>query len=263
MLVNQLACSICSQTFRRLGQRGIGKFGIAVGRQQSGRRDGHLVFQNIGFAFAVLVLLHHAEDKVRSFFTQYPSDQITARFTRSCIVPVRPHPFTGQFGGVLQLLLKRGAIGDHHHLEAAEPWMGAQLTHQLHHGDAFTRALGVPDNAAPLVPLLAGLQPGRARRQTRHGLLHRPVLLIAWAEFDQFTFTGLEQDKMAQDVEQVGRPQHAGNEFLLTAQGGANPADLGQHLGLGTWRDILPLDIMLVIRAIGGHPRRKRTGRDH
>ncbi|EKD36261.1 MAG: hypothetical protein ACD_75C01578G0002 [uncultured bacterium] len=141
--------------------------------------------------------------------------------------------------------------------------MSTEFSDQLHHGNALAGPLGVPDNSAALVSLLVRLLSYFPSRQAHHGLLHGAVLLVTRAEFDEFSFRCLKQDKMTEDIQEIRRAQHPGHEFFLAAQFGAGPADLGQHFSLRERRGILPLHIMFIISAVGGNPGCIVTGRDH
>ena len=61
------------------------------------------------------------------------------------------HRLAGQVGGGGKLRLQVLAVGDHDDFEAPQIRLGAQLPDQKHHRQAFARALGMPDDAAPAV----------------------------------------------------------------------------------------------------------------
>ncbi|MDT4843147.1 hypothetical protein FQZ97_770690 [compost metagenome] len=132
-----------------------------------------------------------------------------------------------QRGGGGELVLQVFTVGDHDDLEAAQLRIGAHLAHQKHHGQALARALGMPDDAAALVAL-AMLKTSLPALHAGHRAVYRAVLLVAADRLDGLPTDLHEQHEMPDQIEQVGRGQHACHQALLLGEFG-----LAQLLGHG------------------------------
>ena len=87
--------------------------------------------------------------------------------------------------------------------------MAIHLPHHKHHGQRFTRALRVPDDATALAWALPF-------QQTLDRELYCTELLVAPYDLDGLTpVVGREQGKSADDVQQVVAIQHPGDQSLL------------------------------------------------
>jgi hypothetical protein len=71
----------------------------------------------------------------------------------------------------------------------------------------------MPDDTAALV-VGAVLGAGWVVQQSPDCFVDCPILLVTGDEFDGASATGFEQGEVSQDVEEVGRVQHPGNEHL-------------------------------------------------
>ena len=169
------------------------------------------------------------------------------------------HHFAGQRCGGAELVLQVFAVGHHHHFEAAQGGVRAQLAHQEHHGQRLARALGVPDHAtAPVV--LAILQASLAALQALNRLVHGAELLIPACHLDGLP-TGLhEQGEVAHDVQQVRLVEHARHHPLLLGQCG-NPQAGGNIFFARRGRG-LPAGKVLEQAADRAHARLVEAGRD-
>jgi hypothetical protein len=147
----------------------------------------------------------------------------------------------GELGGGGELGLEVLAVGDHHHLEAAQRRVGTQLAHQEHHGEALAAALGVPDDAAAAVGL-AVLAARLAALQALHGPGDAAELLVAAHQLDGLAADVHEQGVVAHDVEQVGPGEHAGDQALLGGE--VRHAEIDGHLRLAHRRHRLPAQVV-------------------
>jgi hypothetical protein len=109
----------------------------------------------------------------------------------------------------------------------------------------------VPDQTAtPIV--LAVLLSCLAGHEPVHRRLHRAELLIAADDLDHAAVHWLEQREVADDVEQVRRPEHASDELLLARQVRRRThteifGDIAEWYG----RCVLPLEVVLHVGADG------------
>ena len=150
----------------------------------------------------------------------------------------------GELGRLGELLLQVGAVGDDDDLEGPQHRIGAHRPHQEHHGQALARALGVPDDAAAAV-VLAVLSPRLAGAQPLERPADGAVLLVAGDDLDAPAARLGEQREVPDDVEQVGRRQHARDQQLLAGQLGGRLAELGRQLVARQRRRVLPLQEVL------------------
>ena len=82
--------------------------------------------------------------------------------------------------------------------------MPAQLLAGEHHRERLSRALGVPDEAGPI---LGGDRPTHLRHHAIHQLVHRLELVIAGNLLRGSVSPGLEDDEVLQEIEHVRRLQ--------------------------------------------------------
>src|SRR5690606_30914691 len=140
-----------------------------------------------------------------------------------------------------ELLLQVLPVGDDDDLEAPELRDAPHLPDEEDHRQALSRALRVPDDpAAPVA--LAVLAPRLAVQQPVNGELHRPELLVAADDLHRLAAHRLKEREVPDDVEQVARPKHAGDELVLARE--LLLADLGLHLPERDRRRVLPLEVI-------------------
>ncbi|MNN33328.1 hypothetical protein D3C81_1470830 [compost metagenome] len=110
-------------------------------------------------------------------------------------------------------------VSDHDDLEAAQLCICAHLAHQKYHGQAFARALGVPNDAAALVTF-AMFKTSLPTFHSGHCAVHRAVLLVAADRLDGLPANLHKEHEMSDQIEQVGWRKHACNQALLFGQFG-------------------------------------------
>lgn len=110
-----------------------------------------------------------------------------------------------------------------HYLEAVEPRRHAHLTHEEDHAQALPGTQGVPGDAAALVAGGA-LSASAAFLQAGDRPVYGADLLVARHHLAGLAIHLPKDHKVADEVEQVGGSQHAGDEDLLAVQRAARAA---------------------------------------
>jgi len=193
----------------------------------------------------LLELLHHAHDDVRGVGLQ-------ERFQFGD-VPGGINLFVGCCGGLLELPLKVGAIGDENDLVLFQDGVFSHRPDKKDHRQRFAGALGVPDDAAFLSRILVGTQPCE-------DLLHRSILLVACDDLDLLTLIVLTEDgEVPEDLKEAGGSKHPVDQPLLTVGRLAVRVDRRE----GGRVRIFPLQVVLLLPADGGDLRRLPRSRDH
>ena len=80
----------------------------------------------------------------------------------------------------------------------------------------------MPDDTATLV-VGAVFAAGWVVQESPDCFVDCPILLVTRDEFNRASATGFEQGKVSQDVEEVGRVQHPGDQGLAGVGLGKNP----------------------------------------
>ena len=108
-------------------------------------------------------------------------------------------------------------VGHDDDLGLAQAGDGAHLADQERHRQALAGALRVPDDAAPVILVVAALAPRLAVQETIDGLLDRAVLLVARHRLDHRAVVGThERHVVVHDVEDPARVQdNPGQDVLL------------------------------------------------
>ena len=105
-------------------------------------------------------------------------------------------------------LVQLGAVGDDDDGRVLLRLVAPQLERQPEHGQALARPLRVPDDAAPRARF-------RRRFDPPHGLVDGDELLVAGQLADGATVLDLEDDEVADDVEEVARLEEPVEQDVL------------------------------------------------
>ena len=129
--------------------------------------------------------------------------------------------------GLGKLALQLGPVRHEDHLPVREPGVAVHLPHHEHHGQGFSRALGVPDDAAPLPGALAF-------EEALHRQLDGAELLVAPHDLDRLALVVRRKEgEGADQVQEVVAVEHPGDEALLVVGAAAAVGDLVHRPGIG------------------------------